>query len=93
MSYTLVVRDQEKSVKFVTLVCVLHTRGVSSRKECEVCYFGVCLTHSWCELKKRVEVCYFAVCLTHSWCELKKRVKFVTMVCVLHTRGVSSRKE
>ena len=26
------------------LCCMSHTRGVSSRKECEVCYFVVCLT-------------------------------------------------
>ena len=75
--FTLVVSAQEENVKRVTLTCVLHVRNVSLRT-CEVCYFNVCLTHSWCEIKKFVTL----MCVLHT---RGVRSRSLLLCCVSYT--------
>ena len=92
ISHILPVWALEGNVKLVTLMRVLHTHGVSSRKECGVCYFALCLTLVVWAQEKSVK-CITLLYVSHSWCELKKRVWSVLLFRLSHTRCVSSRKE
>ena len=69
--------ELKERVWSVLLCSMSHTHGVSSGKECGICY---CFLHSWCELKKTV------------WAQ-EDSVKLVTLLYLSHTPGVSSRRE